>query len=111
MPNDDAQWLETRRHQVLEMARVLRLPPYKLGVNEPGAVSFKSVEQFALDFVVDSVMPWVTRWEQDLGMQLLGDDWTGAGGEYFVTFVLDGLLRGDTSSATSPTTPRSATAG
>lgn len=95
MPNDDAQWLETRKHQVHETARVLNIHPYKLGSTEPGAVSYASVEQFAIDFVVTTMTPWYARTEQAAGMQLLGDDWVGAGGDYFVGFPVDGLLRGD----------------
>lgn len=95
MPNDDAQWLETRKHQVHEIARVLNIHPYKLGVAEPGAISYKSVEQFATDFVTNTMLPWYVRGEQAFSQQLLGDDWTGNGGDYYVQFDVRGLTRGD----------------
>jgi len=95
MPNDSAQWLETRKHQIHEIARVLNLPPYKIGSVEAGAVAYSSVEQYAVDFVVGSLMPWAQRIEQAIGQQLLGPDWVGNGGRFFAQFQLAGLLRGD----------------
>lgn len=93
MPNDDAQWLETRRHQVTDVARWFRIPPHKLADLEHA--TFTNIEHQGLEYVTDGLMGWLTRWEMAIGMQLLGDDWVGLGGRFFVKFNVNALLRGD----------------
>lgn len=93
MPHDDAQWLETRRHQVTDIARWFRLPPHKLMDLE--RATFSNIEEQNLEYVTDALMGWLTRWEQAIGMQLLRDDWVGAGGRFYIRFNVNALLRGD----------------
>lgn len=93
MPNDDAQWLETRKHQVTDIARWFRLPPHKLA--DLDRSTFSNIEHQGLEYVTDALMGWLTRWEMAIGMQLLEDDWVGLGGRYFVKFNVNALLRGD----------------
>jgi HK97 family phage portal protein len=93
MPNDDAQWLETRKHQVTEVARWTRIPPHMLGDLE--RATFTNIEHQAQEYVSNALMGWITRWEGAIGMQLLADDWIGAGGEYYIKFNVNALLRGD----------------
>jgi hypothetical protein len=40
-------------------------------------------------------MGWLTRWEMAIGMQLLGDDWVGVGGRFYIKYNVNALLRGD----------------
>ncbi len=89
MNMDDAQFLETRKFQVAEVARLYRIPPHMIGDLEKA--TFSNIEQQSLEFVKYSLMPWVRRWEQAINRQLLGDR-----REVFAEFLLDGLLRGDT---------------
>lgn len=96
IPPDDAQFLQTRQFQVNEIARIFRIPPHMLGDLEHA--TFSNIEHSAIEFVVHTLRPWLVRWEQAIGAQLLGSDWTGAGGQYFVEFLVDALLRGDTKS-------------
>lgn len=90
IPPEQAQFLETRKFQINEIARVFRVPPHMVGDLEKS--SFSNIEQQSLEFVKYTLGPWVCRWEQSLGQALLLP-WEKA--EYFIKFNLDGLLRGD----------------
>ncbi len=93
MPNDDAQFIETGKLQRSQIATIFRIPPHMLG--DLDRATFSNIEHQSLEFVTYTLGPWLARWEQAIGMQLLGRDWTGNGGDYFVEFLVDGLLRGD----------------
>lgn len=89
MTNDEAQFLDTRKYQVSDIARIFRLPPHMVGDLEKA--TFSNIEQQAIEFVVHSVRPWAVRWEQAIKRDLLdGDD-----PDLFVKVTLDALLRGD----------------
>lgn len=91
MTSEDSQFLETRKHQIAEIARIYRVPPHMLADLE--RATFSNIEHQSLEFVKYSLMPWLRRWESAINTQLLEP-----GGEYFAEFVVDGLLRGDTKS-------------
>ena len=93
---EQAQFLETRRFQVNEIARIFRVPPHMLADLEKS--SFSNIEQQSLEFVKYTLDPWVCRWEQSMCRALLTDSEKA---EYFVKFNLDGLLRGDYTSRMS----------
>lgn len=93
MPNDDAQWLETRKYQRGEIATMLRLPPHKLG--DLDRATFSNIEHQSLEFVQDALLSWITRWEEEMGLQLLGEDWLGLGGRFYIKFNLNALVRAD----------------
>ena len=88
-PNE-AQFLETRKFQINEIARIFRVPPHMVGDLEKS--SFSNIEQQSLEFVKYTLNPWVCRWEQALQRALLDDDEKG---KYFFRFNVEGLLRGD----------------
>ena len=88
-PNE-AQFLETRKFQIDEIARIFRVPPHMVGDLEKS--SFSNIEQQSLEFVKYTLNPWVCRWEQALQRALLSDDEKG---KYFFRFNVEGLLRGD----------------
>ena len=90
IPPDQAQFLETRKFQIDEIARIYRVPPHMIGDLEKS--SFSNIEQQSLEFVVHSLNPWVVRWEQILKKSLLTRNEKK---EYFFGFNVDGLLRGD----------------
>nr|DAM45462.1 MAG TPA: Portal [Caudoviricetes sp.] len=90
IPPEEAQFLETRKFQIDEIARIFRVPPHMVGDLEKS--SFSNIEQQSLEFVKYTLNPWVIRWEQALQKALLTDKEKG---EYFVKFNVDGLLRGD----------------
>lgn len=91
MNNTDAQFIETRKHQIAEIARLYRVPPHMIADLERSTNN--NIEQQSLEFVKYSLMPWLRRWEAAINTQLLEP-----GGEYFAEFVVDGLLRGDAKS-------------
>ena len=88
-PNE-AQFLETRKFQLNEIARIFRVPPHMVGDLDKS--SFSNIEQQSLEFVKYTLDPWVVRWEQCLSRSLLADDEKKT---LFFKFNVDGLLRGD----------------
>jgi len=90
IPPEQAQFLQTRKFQINEIARVFRVPPHLVGDLEKS--SFSNIEQQSLEFVKYSLDPWVVRWEQSLQQSLI---LPGEKPGLFVKFNLDGLLRGD----------------
>lgn len=94
VPPEDSQLLESRKFGVREIARIFRVPPYLLADLEPGSVSYASVEQQALDFVVHSLRPWLVRIEQAVARTLFSTPADRARGVY-PEWLVDGLLRGD----------------
>lgn len=88
-PNE-AQFLETRKFQIDEIARIFRVPPHMIGDLEKS--SFSNIEQQSLEFVKYTLDPWVCRWEQSMQRALLKPDEKP---QYFLKFNVDGLLRGD----------------
>ena len=87
---EQAQFLETRKFQINEIARIFRVPPHMVGDLEKS--SFSNIEQQSLEFVKYTLDPWVVRWEQSIMRTLLSPTEKN---EYFVKFNLEGLLRGD----------------
>ena len=87
---EQAQFLETRKFQINEIARIFRVPPHMVGDLEKS--SFSNIEQQSLEFVKYTLDPWVVRWEQSIQRALLNQDEKAL---YFVKFNLEGLLRGD----------------
>ena len=87
---EQAQFLETRKFQINEIARIFRVPPHMVGDLEKS--SFSNIEQQSLEFVKYTLDPWVIRWEQSIQRSLLSADEKS---KYFVKFNLEGLLRGD----------------
>ena len=87
---EQAQFLETRKFQINEIARIFRVPPHMVGDLEKS--SFSNIEQQSLEFVKYTLDPWVVRWEQSLSRSLLSEDEKK---RYFFKFNLEGLLRGD----------------
>ena len=87
---EQAQFLETRKFQINEIARIFRVPPHMVGDLEKS--SFSNIEQQSLEFVKYTLDPWVVRWEQSIMRGLLSPDEKK---QYFAKFNVDGLLRGD----------------
>jgi len=90
IPPEQAQFLETRKFQINEIARIFRVPPHMVGDLEKS--SFSNIEQQSLEFVKYTLDPWVVRWEQSLQQSLILPSEKPS---LFIKFNLDGLLRGD----------------
>ena len=88
-PNE-AQFLETRKFQLDEIARIFRVPPHMIGDLEKS--SFNNIENMSREFVTYTLDPWLVRIEQSMKRALLSREQKT---EYFIKFNVDGLLRGD----------------
>ena len=93
---EQAQFLETRKFQINEIARIFRIPPHMLADLEKS--SFSNIEQQSLEFVKYTLDPWVVRWEQSMCRVLFSESEKPS---YFIKFNVDGLLRGDYASRMS----------
>ena len=87
---EQAQFLQTRKFQIEEIARIFRVPPHMVGDLDKS--SFSNIEQQSLEFVKYSLSPWITRWEQSIHRVLL---LPSEKQRFFVRFNVEGLLRGD----------------
>lgn len=90
IPPEQAQFLETRKFQLDEIARIFRIPPHMIGDLERS--TFSNIEQQSLEFVQYTLNPWVCRWEQSLTKALLSREEQK---KFCIDFNVNGLLRGD----------------
>lgn len=91
IPPEDAQFLETRKFNISEVARWFNVPPHKL--HEMAGATFDNIEQQNIDFVTSSLMTWVRRLEMEANIKLIGPQNRG---RVYTTLNMNGLLRGDT---------------
>jgi phage portal protein BeeE len=89
--NDSAQFNETEKQQDVQLARIWRMPPHKVGIMD--RATFSNIEQQAIEFVQDTIMPWLVMIEQAISRDLIL-----APQRYYARFNVAGLLRGDTAS-------------
>ncbi len=90
IPPEQAQFLETRKYQTEEICRIFRVPPHLVGDLE--RATFSNIEHQSISFVVHTIRPWLVRIEQSINKALFSDSEKE---KYFVSFVVEGLLRGD----------------
>lgn len=83
-----AQVMEAYKEVALQCIRFWRMPPHKVGILTEA--TFSNIEQQALEFVTDTLMPWLVAWEQAIHRDLIiGKD------VFFAEHNVGGLLRGD----------------
>lgn len=87
LTQEQAQYLETRSAQKLDICSIFRVPPHKVGLLEDA--KFKNIEQQAIEWVTDTLMPWLVRWEQAIKRDLISRS------NVFAEHNVLGLLRGD----------------
>jgi HK97 family phage portal protein len=90
----DAQHLETRKFQIEEICRAMRVFPQMVGHTDKTA-TFASAEAFFLAHVIHSLMPWIRRWEEKIDASLLP---SRSEDIYTALFNVRALLRGDANS-------------
>ncbi len=90
LPNNEAQFLETRKFQVEEICRIYRVPPHLVGNLD--RATFSNIENQSIDFAVHTIRPWLIRIEQAMNRALFTDSEKG---KFYTRFNLDGLMRGD----------------
>lgn len=87
---EDAQMLESRKFGQLEMTSIFQIPPHKVGhMND---ATFSNVEHMGQEFLTDSLLYWLTLWEQTVHWKLLSQEDQL---RYFAEFLTANLLRGD----------------
>jgi hypothetical protein len=91
IPPEEAQFIETRQFQAEEICRWFRVPPHK--IQHLLRSTFSNISHQAIEYVVDTLTPWLVRWEQEIQRKLLVGD-----GDYFAEHLTLGLLRGDEAS-------------
>ncbi|MEA5013452.1 MAG: phage portal protein [Candidatus Limiplasma sp.] len=89
IPNNEAQFLETRKFQVSEICRIFRVPPHLVGDLEHA--TFSNIENQSISFAVHTIRPWLVRIEQAINRALFSDSEKG---RFYVQFNIDGLMRG-----------------
>ena len=90
LPNNEAQFLETRKFQVEEICRIFRVPPHLIG--DLSRSTFSNIEHQSIDFAMHTIRPWLVRIEQAMNRALFSENEKG---QYYVQFNIDGLMRGD----------------
>ena len=90
IPPNDAQFIETRRFQTEDIARIFKVPGHMVGIrdNQPRA----NVEQESIGYVTHTVRPWCVRIEQSINRVAFV---TTSDRSTFAEHNVDGLLRGD----------------
>jgi len=90
MTPEDAQMLESRKFGQLEMASIFQIPPHKVGNLD--RATFTNIEHQAQEFLTDTLLYWLTLWEQTTQWKLLSE---ADQQRYFAEFLTASLLRGD----------------
>lgn len=86
--NEEAQFLETRKEIDLAIARLWHMPPHKIGILD--RATFSNIEQQALEYVVDTLTPWLSLIESSVNKHLMINP-----RRFYFEFNVAGLLRGD----------------
>ncbi|WP_291925250.1 phage portal protein [Limnohabitans sp.] len=89
--NKDAQFLELRKFQITDIARLFRVPPHMIA--DLDRATFSNIEQQSLEFVMHTMTPWAERWEASIESDLMLD-----GDQLEVEFDFANLMRGDAAS-------------
>ena len=89
--NKDAQFLELRKFQITDIARLFRVPPHMIA--DLDRATFSNIEQQSLEFVMHTMTPWAERWEAAIGRDLIFDSEA-----LEVEFDFSNLMRGDVAS-------------
>ncbi len=90
VPPEEAQFLESRKYSVTEIARIYGVPPHMIGDLEHA--TFSNIESQDINFAKHSVLPECVNWEQELMRKLLNDEERE---RYEIEFNMEGLVRGD----------------
>lgn len=89
---EEAQFLETRKFQVSDIARLYGVPPHMVGDTEKSTSWGTGIEQQGIGFVVYTMRPYLVCWEQEISRKLFHEEERDL---YYARFLVDGLYRGD----------------
>ena len=91
IPPNEAQFLETRRFQIADIARIFGVPSHMVNDTERTTSWGTGIEEQGIGFVVYTLRPWLVSWEQQIAKKMLLEE----AARYFAEFLVDGLLRGN----------------
>ena len=89
MSSADAELLDSRKYQVIDIARAFGVPPHMIGAQETTSSWGSGVEQMSIGFVKYTLNPYLNRIADELNRKIYRTS------RYYIEFQLDGLLRGD----------------
>lgn len=87
MSAEDEQLIESRQFSIEEICRIFRVPPHK--IQHLLRATFSNIEHQSLEFYTDTILPWMTLWEEACDRDLLLPD------DVFCEFLADAVLRAD----------------
>ena len=90
VPPEEAQFLESRKYGVNEIARIYGIPPHMIADLEHA--TFSNIESQDINFAKHSIVPECVNWEQELMRKLLNSEERAV---YEIEFNMEGLVRGD----------------
>ena len=89
LSSEDAQLLDSRKYQVVDIARAFGVPPHMIGATDVTSSWGTGIEQQSIGFVTYTLRPYLTRFEQEINRKCFRT------AKYFVEFNVHGLLQGD----------------
>lgn len=96
IPPEQAQYIATRQHQIEEICRWFKVQPHL--IQHLLRSTNNNIEHQGIEFVTQTLTPWVVRFEQELNRKIFT---TGQTGNYYVKFNMNSLLRGDITARTN----------
>ena len=90
IPQNDAQFLESKKFDLTEIAAWFRVPPHKVGHLDNA--NYSNIDSQERSFAKDCIVPWAIRFQQELDRKLFFD---GEKGKFCTQFNLDDLIKGD----------------
>lgn len=93
VPQSDAQFLESQKLTRSEIAGLFRVPSHM--INDLDRATFSNIEHLSMEFVIDTLMPWLVAWEKAIGRDLLTP---AERTRFYAKHKLQARLRGDNSS-------------
>lgn len=90
IPPEEAQFLESRKFETLEICRWYGVPPHKIAALD--RATWNNIEHQALEYVTDTLQFYVTQFEEEANLKLFGRQQRGL---FYTKFNLAALLRGD----------------
>lgn len=91
MPMEDAQYVETRKFSVSEIARIYGVPPHKIG--DLDKATFSNIEHQSIEAVNDCLMPYIVQFEEEAKLKLLTPRQVEQG--YSAKYNVKALFRSD----------------
>jgi len=90
IPQNDAQFLESKKFDRSEIAGWFRMPPHKIGILDDA--NYSNIDSQERSFAKDVAVPWASRFQQEIDKKLFFE---GERGKFMSQFNLDDLIKGD----------------